>query len=101
LLLYSKGSFLQVLEGEEAAVDETMGRIAIDPLHHNMLIISRTKVACRDFGQWAMAFRGITAPNATKWPAYAQFFDNGFDAMRIRATPGLALGILRQFAETT
>jgi len=101
LLLYSKGSFMQVLEGAEAAVDETMGRIEKDPLHHSILTISRTKIACRDFGQWAMAFRGVTAPNATKWPAYAPFFDHGFDAMRISATPGLALGILRQFAVTT
>lgn len=33
LLLYSRNSFMQVLEGEETAVDETMKRITKDTLH--------------------------------------------------------------------
>jgi hypothetical protein len=33
MLLYSNGNFMHVLEGEEAAVDETYSRIQQDPRH--------------------------------------------------------------------
>lgn len=98
LLLYAHGSFMQVLEGEEAAVDETMSRIGKDTLHHGILVMARAAIERREFGRWAMAFRGIKAPDAATWPAYAPFFEHGFDAKLIDATPGVALEILQQFA---
>jgi hypothetical protein len=49
---------MQVLEGEEAAVDETMSRIQMDPLHHTIFMLNRSIVAFREFGTWAMGFRG-------------------------------------------
>jgi hypothetical protein len=101
LLLYSHGSFMQVLEGEETAVDETMSRIKKDPLHHSILVMTRSPITVREFGTWAMAFRGIKAPDSATWPAYAPFFERGFNARLIDATPGVALEILRRFAETT
>jgi hypothetical protein len=101
LLLYSEGSFMQVLEGEEAAIDETMSRIEKDPLHHSLIVMTRSKIAYREFGTWTMGFRGVIAPDAATWPAYAPFFEYGFNAELIGAKPGLALDILRHFAEST
>ncbi len=98
MLLYVEGSFMQVLEGEEAAVEETISRIVQDPRHHSILVVSKTKVAAREFGTWAMGFRGITADDAASWPGYAPFFDHGFSAEKIGAKPGLALEILQALA---
>jgi hypothetical protein len=101
LLLYSNGSFMQVLEGKESAVDETMSRIEKDPLHYDVSVLTKSQVSHREFGSWAMGFRGIVAKDAASWPSFAPFFEEGFSAEEIGARPGLALEILKHFTEKT
>ena len=98
LLLYAYGSFMQVLEGGRAAVDETMSRIVADTRHHSIYVLSDRRVPTRDFGHWSMAFRGVTAHDAATWPGYAPLFEHGFSAEVIGARPGLALKMLQKFA---
>jgi hypothetical protein len=98
MLLYSYGNFLQVLEGSEAAVDEAMSRITIDPRHHGIIVLLKEPVEARDFADWAMGFRGVQASDAQTWPGYAPFFENGFNAEQLSAKPGLALDLLKAFA---
>lgn len=55
-LLHHRGRrFLQALEGEAAMVAATYARIAADPRHFAMVVLSRREVAAREFGNWAMA----------------------------------------------
>jgi len=49
--------FLQVLEGERAAVTATFQRIQADPRHHAVVVLSNSEVAERQFGKWAMAYQ--------------------------------------------
>jgi hypothetical protein len=98
MLLYSHGSFMQVLEGEDSAVDEAMSRIAIDPRHHGISVLSRSNIPAREFSKWAMGFRGIKTEDAASWPGYAPFFEYGFNAKMIGAKPGVALEILNILA---
>jgi hypothetical protein len=100
LLLYTHGSFMQVLEGEEVAVDETMSRIKADDRHHSINVLSRTTISTREFGSWSMGFRGVTAPDVEMWPAYSPFFKFGFNSDKIGAKPGFALEILQAMAKT-
>jgi hypothetical protein len=100
MLLHSFGSFLQVLEGTEAAVDETMLRIFKDPCHQGIIILSVKKNPEREFANWAMGFRGVSADDVGLLPGYAPFFERGFDAERIKAKPGLAMELLRAFASS-
>jgi hypothetical protein len=97
MLLYSWGSFMQVLEGTESAVQETMYRIYNDPRHHGIIVMSKGKVRTREFGHWSMGFRGIQAKDAASWPGYAPFFEHGFNAALIGAQPGVALEMLKAF----
>jgi len=99
MLLYAHGSFMQVLEGEAAAVEETLGRILRDPRHDDLTVLTRQPVEARDFATWSMGFRGVSAEDAAAWPGYAPFFALGFKAEQIGARPGLALEILKTFAE--
>ncbi len=98
MLLYAGGSFLQVLEGEEEAVDETFRRISRDARHAGIMVIQREHVAERSFSQWNMGFRRLKTEDAAAHPAYAPFFEHGFDARQIGARPGLAMEILAEFA---
>ena len=56
-LLVGRKSFLQVLEGDFEAVNETFGRIVRDPRHHRIQLVSFDVVEDRMFEEWQM--RGV------------------------------------------
>jgi hypothetical protein len=98
MLLYAKGTFLQVLEGQDSVVSQTMDRIAKDPRHHSIAVLSRSGLKAREFGNWSMGFHAIGADDVATWPGYSPFFEAGFNAEKIGAKPGLALEILTALA---
>lgn len=98
MLLYAGGSFMQVLEGEESLIDKTMARIMLDPRHADIIILVRSPIDVRSFDRWSMGFKRLGMEEATSNPAYAPFFERGFNATSIGARPGLALEILSSFA---
>ena len=61
MLLYSDQSFLQLLEGDELAVEEVYGRISRDPRHVDLRILQSGPRTARRFDGWAM---GFAAPDA-------------------------------------
>lgn len=56
LLVYTKGNFLQVLEGLDKSVETTFARIKADPRHRICEIVQETEIFEPDFGQWLMGF---------------------------------------------
>lgn len=100
MLLYAGGSFMQVLEGEEAQVEEIFGRICRDPRHNDVIELERTVIPERSFEHWNMGFRRLGPADVEAHPGFAPFFQDGFDAASIGAKPGLALEILNNFRET-
>jgi hypothetical protein len=97
MLLYAGGSFMQVLEGEEAVVDATFARIENDPRHFDVFVLERAPIEQRSFDRWSMGFRRLSHADVIAHPAYAPFFSGGFDAASIGARPGLALEMLKDF----
>lgn len=97
MLLYAGGTFMQVLEGAAADVDETFARICRDQRHTDIIVIEREPIAARSFATWSMGFRRLGAADAGASPGYAPFFAQGFDAAAIGAKPGLALELLVGF----
>ncbi|WP_195908456.1 BLUF domain-containing protein [Novosphingobium sp. Gsoil 351] len=57
-LLFTEGKFVQALEGDRTAVRATYARIAADPRHDNVEILSSQFSDRRRFKQWSMAFVG-------------------------------------------
>ncbi len=97
MLLYAGGNFLQVLEGESDRIGETFQRISIDPRHHNIIDIINDPVTEREFSQWSMGFYQLTPEQIQSFPDSVLFFDFGADPQSIKARPGLALSLLRDF----
>lgn len=56
LLCYGNGHFVQVLEGEPAAVEDLFARIQRDRRHHQVHVLSRGVGPARRFDDWRMAF---------------------------------------------
>ena len=65
-LLFCDGFFLQILEGEPAALDVTLARIARDVRHVDLQVIERRDGVERMFGEWEMASLHETAMTAVQ-----------------------------------
>jgi len=59
-LVYAEGSFLQILEGDTARVQELMAKIQRDVRHEAVLILREGEVPEAIFGSWKMAFVSAT-----------------------------------------
>ncbi|HET9991140.1 MAG TPA: BLUF domain-containing protein [Kofleriaceae bacterium] len=60
MLLHQDGTFLQMLEGEPAAVDSLFETIRGDSRHKSIVMLARTEVAGRTFSDWSMGFTDVT-----------------------------------------
>lgn len=81
-LLWSDGKrFLQVLEGENGAVQATVDRIAADPRHHGIVVLHDRTIAAREFGEWSMVARGPLDS--------ADAFDDRMQAVLAGASPAV------------
>jgi hypothetical protein len=98
MLLYLNGSFMQALEGEETAVDETYSRIQQDPRHTGLVLGERAPIKTLSFSRWSMGFRPLKATDVANHPAYALVFRDGFIVTSIGANKGFAFDMLMQFA---
>ena len=59
MLLYSSQSFLQMLEGDPAALEQTYSRILDDDRHVNLRLLMNSDVTARLFPDWTMGFEHI------------------------------------------
>ena len=64
LLLFHGRHFLQVLEGEEARVRATFGRIREDRRHHDISVLFEHPVESREYPDWSMGFQAL---DGTEW----------------------------------
>jgi hypothetical protein len=59
MLLYCSQSFLQMLEGEPVALEETYARIVADERHVNLRLLMNVHVSQRLFPNWTMGFEHV------------------------------------------
>ena len=55
-LIYNKGYFLQILEGEKQLVMNLINSIKLDDRHDHFTILSEGQTNTRTFKEWAMAY---------------------------------------------
>ncbi|MEE4202419.1 MAG: BLUF domain-containing protein [Halieaceae bacterium] len=60
ILLFSGNHFAQVLEGSADTLVELYSHILSDQRHHSPYTLAFEPIAAREFGDWAMAIRGLT-----------------------------------------
>lgn len=53
-LIFDKTSFVQILEGEQSAVENTYTRILGDRRHADIILLATRHVEARDFPEWSM-----------------------------------------------
>lgn len=72
VLCLSGGVFLQVLEGGRAAVSRLYNRIAADPRHHDVCLLSFEEIGERRFEGWAMGQVNLHRLNPAQLIKYSE-----------------------------
>ena len=100
MLLYDKGSFLQVLEGEAPVVRTLFARIGRDERHTRVVVLLESFVEQRGFADWKMGFVSVDRLRAAGTPGFDDFLDASVSRSTLAAaasTPSKARAILLGF----
>lgn len=69
-LVYVDGVFLQILEGERAALQALMAKITKDLRHEKVTILKDGEVPRAVFTDWKMAYVSATHEQVAKWAGF-------------------------------
>jgi len=78
VLLHYNGNFLQLIEGEAVAVQETFVRISSDSRHAGIFKLHDAPIAERRFPDSRMGLRAIAESEMTIYPELFEKRDNGW-----------------------
>jgi hypothetical protein len=76
MLLYKSGRFLQVLEGDERAVQSLFGKIRSDPRHTAVRTLLVGEAEERQFPTWSMGFKNLSLESVEEIPGFSTFLSD-------------------------
>lgn len=79
MLLYGNGTFLQVLEGDDAVVDRLVDTIGADPRHVGMKQLARRTIEERQYADWSMGFERVTDDSLKQIDGLRDFSEGDFN----------------------
>jgi len=100
LLLFKKGQFLQVLEGERQAVLDLYGRIRTDRRHAGVVQVLGREVADRDFADWSMGFVDLADPALATLPGFSGLLNADLEALPDDPPGSMVQTLVRVFRQT-
>lgn len=93
----NQGHFIQMLEGEQSAVEATYARIVADSRHHTKIVLDRGQAAKRHFPSWTMGFKDADDLDLSAVPGFAHLGSDTFQARVDEGELAGALDLLRSF----
>ena len=97
ILLYKDGNFMQLIEGEEQAVQDLIHLIEYDTRHRGLLILSRNTIAQRSFPEWSMGFCDLNEDESKFIPGYSEFLKTPLTGREFGADPNRCQKLLLCF----
>ncbi|WP_281543618.1 BLUF domain-containing protein [Grimontia sp. SpTr1] len=97
LLLYAKGNFFQVLEGEEHNVDKLYQKIEQDDRHNRVVVLDRSEIKKRAFPDWSMGFRNLETFDKSQLRGYNDFLDRDLSAEEFGEMGDEIVGLIDHF----
>lgn len=95
VLLYVRGSIIQVLEGDQQALETLYQRIEADPRHHQVERILTRPITHRLFAKWNMGYETIDHSQLEEIQAAFPLDDEGQSS----TNEPLVLRVIRTFYE--
>ncbi len=77
MLLYCSGSFFQIVEGPQSAIDQLYDILLDDKRHCDIRRLIYRDTQARAFAQWSMAFKKFDGAAAVPVDGFSEFLDNG------------------------
>lgn len=99
MMLYADGNVMQVLEGEKDALYEIFQRIRHDSRHYGIFVSEDMEIDSRQFNTWSMGYRALNTAELKAFPMAEQVFQNKNMEIEWRVLPGIALQVLKTFAD--
>jgi hypothetical protein len=97
MLFYGNGTFLQVIEGDDPVVDELVARIARDPRHDDIRILSRKAITQREHPDWSMGFERVTDAGLSEVIGLRDFSEADFTADVLAARTDVVDTLMERF----
>jgi hypothetical protein len=73
MLLYLDPFFIQILEGEEANINEIINVIKIDSRHYKVKVIYKKPIEQRSFPNWTMGFNRVRNDDLVEIEGFSDF----------------------------
>ncbi len=99
MLLHHEGSFIQVLEGPEEAVQSLFEVISHDDRHANILLLSKRQIEERSFGDWGMGFACTTCVGEKGLEGFSDLLLSSATAIRMEQQADRAHQVLLKFRD--
>jgi hypothetical protein len=78
-LLYSEGTFIQLLEGDTETIEKAFAAISKDERHKNIIKLGGGAITKRSFPDWTMAFRTLNTMQLESIAGYLNLTEANFD----------------------
>ena len=96
VLLYSDGTFIQVLEGKDTVIDALYSRIQADQRHKNIITLIDEPIIEKSFGQWLMGFAVTDSKKTEKLLGYL----TSISELDLNNSNSPAVAAIKTFIET-
>ncbi|MBC6988871.1 BLUF domain-containing protein [Hymenobacter jejuensis] len=100
LLLYSNGSIMQILEGQESVVQALYEKLLTDPRHTGVIKVADKAIEERSFAGWSMGFQPVAPEEFAQLVGYVDPDSIDFRNSGIGAADALLLQTLLSFVVT-
>lgn len=96
ILLYSEGTFIQVLEGKDSVIDALYSRIEADRRHKSVVKLIDEPIAEKSFSQWLMGFTVTDNAKTEKLLGYLR----SISELNITSGNSSAIAAIKTFIES-
>lgn len=102
MLLYKDGNFMQAVEGPEEAVRNLKRKIFADHRHHGLITMLQEYRDEREFGEWSMGFKDLSASASVHMnPSFSEFLNTPLTGSEFADDPQRCQRLLLCFKRST
>jgi hypothetical protein len=98
MLLYMNGSVIQVLEGDEKAIERLFERIKQDSRHRDVTQVFSRPILNRLFANWSMGYETVTAQELENIKHIVDLYTD--ERLAIEAGQNIVLKMIKLFYES-
>jgi uncharacterized membrane protein (DUF373 family) len=97
MLLYGNNTFVQILEGEEKAVNELIDRIKRDSRHTDFQMLKKKTIDRREYADWSMDFKQVSGKEFQAVKGLEQLVEKDFNRTFLESHASIVESLMEHF----